>query len=51
MHPRDQHDPLALSLVSSHATSDGTVTYLRCECGVWEIRTVRLVALAGQVAG
>ncbi|MEV0595462.1 hypothetical protein [Nonomuraea cavernae] len=33
------HDPLALTVVSSHATSEGVVSYLRCACGAWEVRT------------
>ncbi|MDF5753296.1 hypothetical protein [Spongiactinospora sp. TRM90649] len=41
MHSGDQHDPMTLCVVSSHVTSEGVVTYLRCECGVWEIRTAR----------
>ncbi|MEO3803838.1 hypothetical protein [Nonomuraea sp. B1E8] len=46
MHSADQHDPLALTLVSSHRTSEGQVSYLRCACGVWEVRTSRMVATA-----
>ncbi|NBE99982.1 MULTISPECIES: hypothetical protein [Nonomuraea] len=44
MHSADLHDPLALTLVSSHRTSEGLVSYLRCACGVWEVRTSRMVA-------
>ncbi|MBE1593052.1 hypothetical protein ACFPOI_20560 [Nonomuraea angiospora] len=44
MHSRHLHDPLALAVVSSHRTSEGTVSYLRCDCGVWEVRTSRMVA-------
>ncbi|MEU7899720.1 hypothetical protein AB0B45_43590 [Nonomuraea sp. NPDC049152] len=28
-----------MTLVSSHSTSDGVISYLRCECGAWEVRT------------
>ncbi|MFG1702078.1 hypothetical protein ACFLIM_02695 [Nonomuraea sp. M3C6] len=44
MHPRDLHDPLALTVVSSHRTSEGLVCYLRCACGAWEVRSAALVA-------
>ncbi|MFI7124507.1 hypothetical protein ACIBQ1_02365 [Nonomuraea sp. NPDC050153] len=44
MHSRHLHDPLALAVVSSHRTSEGTVSYLRCACGVWEVRTSAMVA-------
>ncbi|MEQ4718567.1 MULTISPECIES: hypothetical protein [unclassified Nonomuraea] len=44
MHSRHLHDPLALAVVSSHRTSEGTVSYLRCACGAWEVRTSGLVA-------
>ncbi|HLU74476.1 MAG TPA: hypothetical protein VKZ82_20005 [Nonomuraea sp.] len=37
------HDPLALTLVSTHATSGGVVSYLRCACGAWEVRSSNLV--------
>ncbi|MDA0641699.1 MULTISPECIES: hypothetical protein [Nonomuraea] len=43
MDSRHLHDPLALTLVSTHATSDGVVSYLRCACGAWEVRTSCLV--------
>ncbi|MEW9552745.1 hypothetical protein [Nonomuraea sp. NPDC050783] len=33
------HDPLALTVVSSHRTSGGLICYLRCACGAWEVRT------------
>ncbi|WP_158088600.1 hypothetical protein [Thermoactinospora rubra] len=33
------HDPLGLTLVSSHVTSEGVVSYLRCSCGAWEVRS------------
>ncbi|MER7499592.1 hypothetical protein AB0L05_30945 [Nonomuraea pusilla] len=46
MHSGHLHDPLALTLVSSHRTSEGVVSYLRCACGAWEVRTPGLVALA-----
>ncbi|MEU6716656.1 hypothetical protein ABZ897_34765 [Nonomuraea sp. NPDC046802] len=46
MHSSDPHDPFALTLVSSHRTSEGLVSYLRCACGAWEVRTSRLVATA-----
>ncbi|WP_433442458.1 hypothetical protein [Nonomuraea sp. CA-141351] len=44
MHSRHLHDPLALAVVSSHRTSEGTVSYLKCACGAWEVRTSGLVA-------
>ncbi|MET8990319.1 hypothetical protein ABZ917_25190 [Nonomuraea wenchangensis] len=44
MHPGHRHDPLALTVVSSHRTSDGLVCYLRCACGAWEVRTPGTVA-------
>ncbi|MER6580506.1 hypothetical protein [Nonomuraea sp. NPDC001023] len=47
MHPGEPHDPFALTLVSSHRTSEGVVSYLRCACGAWEVRTSRTVACAG----
>lgn len=40
MHSRPPHET---TLVSSHPTSDGLVSYLRCECGAWEVRTSRMV--------
>ncbi|NRQ33435.1 hypothetical protein HII36_16500 [Nonomuraea sp. NN258] len=43
MHSREPHDPLALTVVSSHVTSEGVVSYLRCACGAWEVRTASLV--------
>jgi hypothetical protein len=43
MDSRHLHDPFAMTVVSSHLTSDGTVSYLRCACGVWEVRTGGLV--------
>ncbi|MER6947633.1 hypothetical protein ABT294_26735 [Nonomuraea sp. NPDC000554] len=43
MHSGNPHDPLALTVVSTHATSDGLVSYLRCSCGAWEVRTGSLV--------
>ncbi|MCA2222426.1 hypothetical protein [Nonomuraea aurantiaca] len=46
MHSRDLHDLLALAVVSSHMTSEGVVSYLRCACGAWEVRTARLVGTA-----
>ncbi|MEV0383878.1 hypothetical protein [Nonomuraea sp. NPDC050643] len=46
MHLRDLHDPLAMTVVSSHRTSEGLVCYLRCACGAWEVRTARMVATA-----
>ncbi|NUP02991.1 MAG: hypothetical protein HOV97_04665 [Nonomuraea sp.] len=46
MHSREPHDPLALTVVSSHRTSEGLVSYLRCACGAWEVRTGHLVACA-----
>ncbi|MFI7441798.1 hypothetical protein [Nonomuraea indica] len=39
MHTRTLHDPLSLTVVSSHRTSEGLVSYLRCGCGAWEVRT------------
>ncbi|MFG3439463.1 hypothetical protein ACGF0J_19665 [Nonomuraea sp. NPDC047897] len=39
MHTGAPHDPLSLTLVSSHRTSEGVVSYLRCGCGAWEVRT------------
>ncbi|MEU8322262.1 hypothetical protein AB0C33_28230 [Nonomuraea sp. NPDC048881] len=47
MHPGEPHDPFALTLVSSHRTSEGLVSYLRCACGAWEVRTSRTAASAG----
>ncbi|MCF6475262.1 hypothetical protein FAF44_43885 [Nonomuraea sp. MG754425] len=47
MHTAEPHDPLAMTVVSSHRTSEGVVSYLRCACGVWEVRTGRSVAVAG----
>ncbi|MEV0231435.1 hypothetical protein [Nonomuraea sp. NPDC050786] len=44
MDSRHLHDPLALAVISSHRTSEGTVSYLRCACGAWEVRTSGLVA-------
>lgn len=44
MHSRVPHDPFSLTVVSSHATSEGRVSYLRCACGAWEVRSNRLVA-------
>ncbi|MBT2232965.1 hypothetical protein [Nonomuraea sp. NEAU-A123] len=44
MHSRHVHDPLALAVVSSHSTSEGVVSYLRCDCGAWEVRTAHMVA-------
>ncbi|MFI6318629.1 hypothetical protein ACIBG8_13965 [Nonomuraea sp. NPDC050556] len=32
------------TVVSAHATSEGTVSYLRCHCGVWEVRTKKILA-------
>jgi hypothetical protein len=46
MHSRELHDPLALTVVSSHRTSEGLVSYLRCSCGAWEVRTAHSVAHA-----
>ncbi|MGR6921266.1 hypothetical protein ACU635_44080 [[Actinomadura] parvosata] len=46
MHTRELHDPLAMTVVSAHRTSEGVVSYLRCACGVWEVRTARLVGVA-----
>ncbi|UBU17177.1 hypothetical protein [Nonomuraea gerenzanensis] len=46
MHSRDLHDPFAMTVVSSHRTSEGVVSYLRCGCGAWEVRTARLVGIA-----
>ncbi|SEH00079.1 hypothetical protein SAMN05444920_11558 [Nonomuraea solani] len=46
MHSRDLHDPLAMTVISSHRTSEGLVSYLRCACGAWEVRTARMVATA-----
>ncbi|GAA3643748.1 hypothetical protein GCM10022224_002700 [Nonomuraea antimicrobica] len=46
MHTRDLHDPLAMTVVSTHRTSEGVVSYLRCACGVWEVRAARLVGVA-----
>ncbi|MEV4168199.1 hypothetical protein [Nonomuraea sp. NPDC049709] len=46
MHSRDLHDPFAMTVVSSHRTSEGVVSYLRCTCGAWEVRTARLVGTA-----
>ncbi|MDP4504397.1 hypothetical protein [Nonomuraea turcica] len=45
MHSRVLHDPLALTVVSSHRTSEGLVSYLRCSCGAWEVRTSGTVAM------
>lgn len=42
------HDPFAMTVVSTHATSDGVVRYLRCSCGAWEVRTARLVGSTGR---
>ncbi|MEU4224073.1 hypothetical protein AB0F17_07245 [Nonomuraea sp. NPDC026600] len=47
MHSRHVHDPLALAVVSSHSTSEGVVSYLRCDCGAWEVRTPHMVATTG----
>lgn len=44
MHSREPHDPFALTVVSSHRTSEGLVSYLHCACGAWEVRTARAVA-------
>ncbi|HEX4811256.1 MAG TPA: hypothetical protein VFV66_00690 [Nonomuraea sp.] len=44
MHSGHLHDPLTLTVVSSHRTSEGLVSYLRCACGAWEVRTRGLVA-------
>ncbi|MGN9839974.1 hypothetical protein ACTMTI_17785 [Nonomuraea sp. H19] len=46
MHSSDLHDPFSLTVVSSHHTSEGLVSYLRCACGAWEMRTAHLVATA-----
>ncbi|NUR84811.1 MAG: hypothetical protein HOY71_12070 [Nonomuraea sp.] len=51
MHSTQPHDPLALTVVSSHRTSEGLVSYLRCACGAWEVRTSRLVACASPRPG
>ncbi|MGI5291807.1 hypothetical protein ACQEVF_52040 [Nonomuraea polychroma] len=45
MHSGHLHDPLALTVVSSHHTSEGLISYLRCACGAWEVRTPRTVAM------
>ncbi|MGP3960398.1 hypothetical protein ACTWPT_30755 [Nonomuraea sp. 3N208] len=45
MHSRHLHDPLALTVASSHRTSEGLVSYLRCACGAWEVRTPGTVAM------
>ncbi|MGP3910609.1 hypothetical protein OHA25_43765 [Nonomuraea sp. NBC_00507] len=45
MHSRVLHDPLTLTVVSSHRTSEGLVSYLRCTCGAWEVRTSGTVAM------
>jgi hypothetical protein len=45
MHTRHLHDPLALTVVSSHRTSEGLVSYLRCACGAWEVRAPGMVAM------
>ncbi|MBB6343636.1 hypothetical protein ACWGH8_16845 [Nonomuraea muscovyensis] len=39
MHTGPLHDPLSLTVVSCHRTSEGVVSYLRCGCGAWEVRT------------
>ncbi|WP_171075050.1 hypothetical protein [Nonomuraea basaltis] len=44
MHSGHPHDPFALAVVSSHRTSEGLVSYLRCACGAWEVRTSGMVA-------
>jgi hypothetical protein len=44
MRDRHLHDPFSLTVVSSHRTSEGLVSYLRCDCGVWEVRTGGTVA-------
>ncbi|GGS92328.1 hypothetical protein ACIBIZ_36700 [Nonomuraea spiralis] len=51
MHPGEPHDPFALTLVSSHRTSEGLVSYLRCACGAWEVRTTATVAYAAPRQG
>lgn len=54
MHTRTLHDPLSLTVVSSHRTSEGLVSYLRCGCGAWEVRTAgpqgSVIALPRSVA-
>jgi hypothetical protein len=50
MHSGTFHDPLDLTVVSRHATSEGVVSYLRCGCGAWEVRTTGPRGLAGLVA-
>ncbi|MEO3867709.1 hypothetical protein ABGB18_02640 [Nonomuraea sp. B12E4] len=42
----EPHNPLDLTVVSRHRTSEGLVSYLRCACGAWEVRTSALVATA-----
>lgn len=51
MHSRHPHDPAVLTLVSSHATSEGRISYLRCACGAWEVRSHTLVATAAPSTG
>jgi hypothetical protein len=51
MHSREPHDPFALTVVSSHHTSEGLVSYLHCACGAWEVRTARMVAAVSRLAG
>lgn len=34
----------AHTVVSSHTTSEGRVSYLRCDCGAWEVRSGTLLA-------
>ncbi|MDA0632614.1 hypothetical protein OUY22_04230 [Nonomuraea sp. MCN248] len=46
MSSRHLHDPFAMTVVSTHATSDGVVSYLRCACGAWEVRGSALVGTA-----
>ncbi|WP_181019448.1 hypothetical protein [Nonomuraea typhae] len=36
MHSTHLHD---LTAASAHHTSEGLVTYYRCACGAWEVRT------------
>jgi hypothetical protein len=32
------HDGHRFALVSAHATSQGRLCYLRCSCGMWQVR-------------
>lgn len=43
MHSSEPHD---LTAVSTHHTSEGVVSYFRCACGAWEVRTADHLSLA-----